>query len=69
MTRKDYIVIAKALGIAGKNMEGACWEQTLDIMARSLNASYGNFDRVRFEAAANFNRTMPVDEAARVFAS
>ena len=67
MTRKDYIVIAKALGIAGKNKEGASFEQTLNIMARSLN--YGNFDRVRFEAAANFHRTMPVDEAARVLAS
>jgi len=69
MTRKDYFEIARVLGIAGKNMSGACWEYALDMMARSLNASYGNFDRVRFEATANFHRTLPVDEADRVLAS
>lgn len=66
MNSKEYFVTAKALGIAGKGLSGACWEQKLDIMARSLT---GNCDRVRFEATANFYRTMPVDEADRVLAS
>jgi hypothetical protein len=59
MTRKDYKVLATALGVAGKNMEDGTWEATLDIVARSLRRNYPNFDRVRFEAAANMTRTMP----------
>lgn len=66
MTRKDYRVLAIALGVAGKNMDDATWEATLDIMARSLRSNYPNFDRVRFEAAANLTRTMPAELLATV---
>ena len=66
MTRKDYKVLATALGVAGKNMEDATWEATLDIMCRSLLSNYPPFDRVRFEAAANMTRTMPAELLAKV---
>ena len=59
MTRKDYKVLATALGVAGKGMGDSMWEATLDIMARSLSRTYPHFNRVMFEAAANLTRTMP----------
>ena len=61
MTRKDYVILASALGVSGKNMSNAIWEATLDIICRSLSMNYANFNRVRFESAANFDRTMPVN--------
>jgi len=66
MTRKDYKVLATALGVAGKGMGDWTWEATLDIVARSLRNNYPNFDRVRFEAAANLTRTMPAELLAKV---
>jgi len=73
MTRKDYKVLATALGVAGKGMGDSTWEATLDIMCRSLEAKskdgfryYPNFNRVIFEAAANLTRTMPAELLAKV---
>ena len=66
MTRKDYKVLATALGVAGKGMGDSTWEATLDVIARSLRNNYPNFDRVRFEAAANYTRAMPWELLAKV---
>ncbi|MCG3771143.1 MAG: hypothetical protein JW384_02323 [Nitrosomonadaceae bacterium] len=56
MTRKDYRVLATALGLAGTNMGDQTWEATLNIVALSLSNNYPNFNRVMFEEAANTTR-------------
>ena len=66
MTRKEYKVLATALGVAGKGMGDSTWEATLDVIARSLRNNYPNFDRVIFEAAANYTRAMPWELLAKV---
>lgn len=58
MTRKDFRVLADALGVAGKNMDDMTFMMTVDIVARALRCNYPNFDAVRFEAAANVWRTL-----------
>ncbi len=65
MTRKDYRILAGALGVAGKNMDDATWMATIDIMIRSLRKNYANFDGLRFEAAANLTRNTINEEAKK----
>lgn len=65
MTRKDYRILATALGTAGKMLGQTAWEATLDIMCRALGNNYANFDRVKFEDAANLTRNTINEEATQ----
>lgn len=57
MTRKDYKILADALGEAGKGMGDRTWEATRATITNALAVTYANFDAYEFSWAADNART------------
>ncbi len=63
MTRENSIILAITLGIGGKIVDDATWDETIGITIRSLRKHHANFDAHRFRAAADMARTTMRDAA------